>query len=366
MDLVEGLKNAGIEIDEILSTVYKKYHDYAVNEAESEMGPFTSSSYFPRPRVKEPQMGAFTYTYAAERNEFAIVTVGRSSGEGGDRAFEDFNINADELDMLKQTYEAFHNKGKKVIVILNVGGVIETGPIQKYSDAVLLAWQPGMEAGNSIADVLTGKTSPSGKLTMTWPEALADVPSTKNFPNGFTWRDEIFGKKEDNNKLPNIGETKYEEGLNVGYRYFQTEGKKTAYPFGFGMTFTQFEYSGAVIKLKNGVYTASVTVKNTGKRGGREAVQLYVSAPKGKLVKPVYELKAFGKTKELQPGESQTITMTFSNYDLASYDESQQAFVTDEGIYTARFAASADDIRQNVDFKVKDQAVKCHDVLKMK
>lgn len=366
VDLVEGLKNAGIAIDDTLSTVYKKYRDYAVNEAEAEMGPFTSSGYFPRPRVKEPQMGVFTYTYAAERNEFAIVTVGRSSGEGGDRAFEDFNINEDELDMLKQTYEAFHKKGKKVIVILNVGGVVETGPIQKYSDAVLLAWQPGMEAGNSIADVLTGKASPSGKLTMTWPEALADVPSTKNFPNGFTWRDEIFSKKEEINKLPHLGETKYEEGLNVGYRYFQTEGKKTAYPFGFGMTYTQFEYSDAVIKLKDGNYTASVTVKNTGKRAGREAVQLYVSAPKGKLVKPVYELKAFGKTKELQPGESQKITMTFSNYDLASYDESQQAFVTDEGIYTARFAASAADIRQNVDFKVKDQTVKCHDVLKMK
>ncbi|WP_348822312.1 glycoside hydrolase family 3 C-terminal domain-containing protein [Flavobacterium aestuarii] len=365
VDLVEGLKKAGLVIDDTLNTVYKKYHDYALNEAESEMGPFTSSSYFPRPRVKEPQMGVFTYTYAAERNEFAIVTVGRSSGEGGDRAFEDFTINPDELDMLKQTYEAFHNKGKKVIVILNVGGVIETGPIQKYSDAVLLAWQPGMEAGNSIADVLTGKASPSGKLTMTWPEALADVPSTKNFPNGFTWRDEIFGNKDQINKLPNLGETKYEEGLNIGYRYFQTEGKKTAYPFGFGMTYTQFEYSGAEIKLKDGIYTASITVKNTGKRTGREAVQLYVSAPKGKLVKPAYELKAFGKTKELQPGESQKITMSFSNYDLASYDESQQAFVTDEGIYTARFAASAADIRQNVDFKAKAQIVKCHDVLKM-
>lgn len=365
VDLVEGFKNAGLIIDDTLNTVYTKYRDYALNEAESEMGPLTVSSYFPRPRVKEPQMGVFTYTHAAERNQFAIVTVGRSSGEGGDRAFEDFSVNSDELDMLKQTYEAFHKKGKKVIVILNVGGVIETGPIQKYSDAILLAWQPGMEAGNSIADVLTGKTAPSGKLTMTWPEALADVPSTKNFPDGFTWRDEMFLKKDQINKMPNLGETRYEEGLNVGYRYFQTEGKKTAYPFGFGLTYTQFEYSEAKITSKSGIYTATITVKNSGKRAGREAVQLYVSAPKGRQIKPIYELKTFGKTKELQPGESQNITMSFSNYDLASYDESQQAFVTDQGTYTARFAASAADIRQNVDFKAKAQTVKCHDVLKM-
>lgn len=364
VDLVEGLKNVGIRIDDTLTTVYSKYRDYAHHEAEAEMGGFTVSSYFPRPRVKEPQMGIFTYTHAAERNQFAIVTVGRSSGEGGDRAFEDFNINEDELDMLKQTYEAFHKKGKKVIVILNVGGVIETAPIQKYSDAILLAWQPGMEAGNSIADVLTGKTSPSGKLTMTWPEALADVPSTKNFPNGFTWRDEIFMKQDEISKMPNLGQTKYEEGLNVGYRYFQTAGKKTSYPFGFGMTYTQFEYSNASVKMKNGLYTATVTVKNIGKNNGREVVQLYITAPSGKLIKPAYELKAFGKTKELLPGESQKIDMTFTNYDLASYDESQQAFVTDEGVYIARFSASADDIRQNVNFKAKAQTVKCHDVLK--
>ena len=310
-------------------------------------------------------MGIFTYTNAAERNEFAIVTVGRSSGEGSDRAFDDFDINADELDMLKQTYEAFHKQGKKVIVILNVGGVIESAPIQKYADAILLAWQPGMEAGNSIADVLIGKASPSGKLTMTWPVALADVPSIKNFPNGFTWRDEIFIKQADISKMPNLGNTKYEEGLNVGYRYFQTVGKKVAYPFGFGMTYTQFEYSGAEIQKKGDKYMALVTVKNVGKHSGKEAVQLYVTAPKGKLEKPVYELKGFVKTKELQPGESQKVVMTFTNYDLASYDESQQAFVTDAGIYTARFAASAADIRQNVDFKAKAQTVKCHDALKM-
>ena len=365
IDLVEGLNNVGLIIDDTLNTVYGSYREYAKHAAESEMGELTDNSYFPRSRIKEPQMGKYTYLTAANRNEFAIVTVGRSSGEGNDRTSEDFNINPDELDMLKQTYEAFHNQGKKVIVILNVGGVIETAPIQQYADAILLAWQPGQEAGNSIADVLTGKANPSGKLPMTWPVALADIPSTKNFPDGFNWRDEFVMSREEINSLPHLGETNYEEGMNVGYRYFQTAGKEVSYPFGYGLSYTQFEYSDAKIQKKGDKYIASVVVKNIGDRAGKEVVQVYVTAPEGKLEKPAIELKAFGKTKELQPGESQRVDMTFTNYDLASYDESQQAFVTDPGIYIARFASSATDIKQNVEFKGKAQTVKCHDALKM-
>lgn len=364
IDLLKGLDNAGMIIDDTLKTVYAKYKEYAHHEAESEMGTFTTNGYFPRPRVKEPSMGEYTYINAADRNEIAIVTVGRSSGEGCDRTFEDFNINSDEMDMLEQTYKAFHNKGKKVIVILNVGGVIETAPIQKYADAILLAWQPGMEAGNSIADVLIGKSYPSGKLTMTWPIKLTDVPSTKNFPNGFNWRDEIFKKQDDINKIPNLGETRYEEGINVGYRYFQTAGKEVSYPFGFGLGYTKFEYSDAKVQRKGDRYIATVTVKNVGNSKGKEAVQLYVTAPAGELDKPAFELKAFAKTHELQPGESQQIKMTFTNYDLASYDEKSSSFVTDKGTYIARFAASAADIRQNVEFKVSAGIVKCHDVMK--
>ena len=366
VDLVEGLNNAGIIIDDTLNTVYSKYREYAHHAAESEMGELTSNSYFPRSRIKEPQMNDYTYIHAADRSDFAIVTVGRSSGEGSDRASEDFNINPDELDMLKQTYEAFNKRGKKVIVILNVGGVIETAPIQKYADAILLAWQPGLEAGNSIVDVLTGKSTPSGKLPMTWPVTLTDIPSTKNFPDGFTWREEMMMSHEDINKLPHLGETNYEEGMDVGYRYFQTSNKEVSYPFGFGMSYTDFEYSDAKIQRKGDKYIASVVVKNTGDYPGKEAVQLYITAPEGDLVKPVYELKAFGKTKELQPGQSQRVIMEFTNYDLASYDESKQAYVTDAGNYVARFASSAADIRQNVDFKAKAQVVKCHDVLGMK
>jgi beta-glucosidase len=365
IDLLQGLHQGGFSIDETLKKVYTSYKSYAHEEAEAEMGPFKESSYFPRPRVKEPQLGSYAYACAADSNDIAIVTIGRSSGEGCDRTFSDFNVNPDELEMLEQTSKAFHAKGKKVVAILNVGGVIETSPIQKYADAILLAWQPGMEAGNSITDVLTGKSYPSGKLTMTWPVQLTDVPSTKNFPNGFNWRDEIFMKPDQINKLPNVGTTVYEEGLNVGYRYFQTAGKAVSYPFGFGMGYTTFEYSHAKIQKKGKSYIASVIVKNTGDAKGKETVELYVTAPKGKLEKPAIELKAFAKTRELNPGESQEVKMTFTNYDLASYDESQQAFVTDAGTYTGRFAASATDIRQNVTFKADAGLVKCHDALKV-
>ena len=131
------------------------------------------------------------------------------------------------------------------------------------------------------------------------------------------------------------------------------------------MSYTQFEYSDAKIQKKGDKYIASIKVTNTGNNAGKEVVQLYVTAPDGKLEKPIYELKAFNKTGELQPGESQTVNMTFTNYDLASYDEDQQAFVTDAGNYTARFGSSAAEIKQNVDFKGKAQTAKCHNVLQM-
>ena len=171
--------------------------------------------------------------------------------------------------MLKQTYEAFHKTGKKVIVILNVGGVIETAPIQDYADAILLAWQPGLEAGNSIVDVLTGQSTPSGKLPMTWPIALDNIPSTKNFPDGFTWREEMLMSPAEICKLPNLGNTRYEEGLNVGYRFFQTANKEVSYPFGFGMSYTNFKYSDAKVQRRGDKYIASVTITNTGNYSGK-------------------------------------------------------------------------------------------------
>ena len=364
IDLVKGLDNAGFVINDTLRGVYQKYKEFALLEAEAEMGYLSTNSFFPRPRVKEPQLGKNTYMFAAQNNDLAIVTVGRSSGEFGDRTFEDFDINEDEEAMLKNTYEAFHQQGKPVVVILNVGGAVNTEDVKPFADAILLAWQPGMEAGNSIADVLTGKANPSGKLTVTFPCDIEDVPANKNFPRDITFWDEFKMNDEMKKATPNVAETRYEEGLNVGYRYYQTEGKSVSYPFGYGLSYTTFEYSKPKVSKKGKEYVAAITVKNTGSVAGKEAVQLYITAPKSKLQKPAIELKAFGKTRELKPGESQQLLLTFSGYDLASYDTDQQAWVTDGGEYTAKFAASAEDIRQTVKFKAKAEIVKCHDVMK--
>lgn len=363
VDLKAGLTNAGFKMDQIITDVYEKYKDYGLLELEAEMGIYRGSSFHPRPRMKEPQLGQNVYRFAAEKNDIAIVTIGRSSGEVEDRKFSDFTINPDEKALLAAVCHEFHKLNKKVIVILNVGGVIETSLLSEMADAILLAWQPGMEGGNAIADVLTGKTYPSGKLSVTFPVKLEDVPATKNFPKDYTiWTDKEMSKAR-KAMFPNFAETIYEEDLNVGYRYFQTENKPVSFPFGFGMGYTTFEYSNASVKKKGNDYVATVMVKNTGSYAGKEVVQLYISAPKGTLKKPAYELKAYAKTRELQPGESQQLEMTFSNYDLASYDEMQQAWVTDGGQYTAHFAASAADLRQHATFNAKQQVVKCHNVL---
>lgn len=366
VDLLQGLEQAGFQLDSALVDVYRKYCTFSHAEAECEMGALTDNSYFPRPRVAEPSLGRYAYENSAFNNDIAFVTIGRKSGEGGDRLFKDFDIYPDEIEMLKGISKAFHDQGKKVVAILNVGGVIETAPIQEYCDAILLTWQPGLEAGNSVADVITGKTYPSGKLPMTWPVKLTDVPSTANFPDNFDWRDDFVMTPEQVDATPNLGTTNYEEGLDVGYRYFSSKNVPVSYPFGFGQSYTTFEYSQPAITRKGDKYVATVNVTNTGTRPGREVVQLYVTAPESNLEKPAMELRAYGKTRELAPGESQTLQLTFTNYDLASFDPDKQAFVTDPGTYKAHFAASAADIRHSVDFTAKAATHKVTPALLMK
>ena len=240
-----------------------------------------------------------------------------------------------------------------------MGNVIETASWKGKPDAILLAWQPGQEGGNSVVDVLTGKANPSGKLSMTWPISLLDVPSSLNFPNVRTAGRAMNGKREF------IDYTRHAEGLNVGYRYFNTAGKEVSYPFGYGLSYTTFSYGKPVVKATKDGFEASVTVTNTGQVAGKEAVELYVTAPKGGLEKPARELKSFAKTKELQPGESQTLTMNVSNYYLASYNEATQSWETAAGNYTVSFGASVEDIRGTATYKLsKPQSVKCHDVMK--
>ena len=285
----------------------------------------------------------------------AIITIGRQAGEGIDRDIDtEFNLIPEERDLIVDVCNAFHAEGKPVIVIINSGSVIETASWSGYPDAILCAWQPGMEGGNSIADLLTGKVNPSGKLTMTWPIAATDHASTKNFPGNI---DDYSFKMMVGSKMPLPGHayTNHEEDIYVGYRFFDTFSREVAYPFGFGLSYTTFELSKPVIKAKGkDAVEVSVIVKNTGSVAGKEVAQVYVQAPKGRLEKPAQELKAFAKTRELQPGESQTLTMTIPVRDLASFDEANSQWLSEAGTYMFRIGFSSRDIKATLPLSLKE------------
>ena len=294
----------------------------------------------------------------------AIITIGRQAGEGIDRDIEtEFNLIPEERALIVDVCNAFHAAGKPVIVIINSGSVIETASWSGYPDAILCAWQPGMEGGNSIADLLTGKVNPSGKLTMTWPIAATDHASTKNFPGNI---DPYTFEMMVGNRMPIPGHayTNHEEDIYVGYRYFDTFNREVAYPFGFGLSYTTFEFSKPMVKAKGkDAVEVSITVKNTGAVAGKEIAQVYVQAPKGRLEKPAQELKAFAKTLELQPGESQTLTMTIPVRDLASFDEAGSQWLAETGTYTFRIGASSRDIKASLPLALKEYTEKTTNAL---
>ena len=215
-----------------------------------------------------------------------------------------------------------------------------------------------------MVDVLSGKQSPSGKFTMTWPVNFTDAYSSRNFPIDEDPKIDMTNQGQKGNKK-NVDYTDYEEDVYVGYRYFDSFDVPVSYPFGYGLSYTTFEYSDAKIAEKDNAYEVTVTVKNTGSHEGKEVVELYVSAPDNKAAnKPVKELKAYAKTKQLKPGESETVTMTVKASDLASFDESASAWVVAEGEYKFLVATSAQDIKATLTANAKASQVKAHDVMK--
>ena len=352
VDMVKGLGNAGIKTTESLTNIYQKYVEFAKLKFETDRSPAKWFQSLVMGQQKYPEIDFSIYSFQKEvpNADAAIITLGRQAGEGIDREIEgEFNLSEQERQMVIQVSQAFHQADKPVIIIINSGSVIETASWKNYADAILVAWQPGMEGGNSVADILTGKANPSGKLTMTWPIDVADHPSTKNFPNASV---DIFTYTSAGNRMPGYQFTNHEEDIYVGYRYFDSFQKNVSYPFGYGLSYTTFAYNKPSVKKSGEQIEVSITVKNTGKVAGKEAVQVYVAAPKGNLEKPAKELKAFGKTRELQPGESQTLRMTLQRRDLASFDEEQSAWIVDAGTYQFLIAASATDIRATASLKV--------------
>ena len=294
----------------------------------------------------------------------AIITIGRQAGEGIDRDIEtEFNLIPEELSLIKDVCNAFHQAGKPVVVIINSGSVIETASWSSYPDAILCAWQPGMEGGNSIADLLTGKVNPSGKLTMTWPLAATDHPSTKGYPGTMDFYTYEVTRGY-TGQVQGYDYTNHDEDIYVGYRYFDTFQRNVAYPFGFGLSYTTFEMTKPVVKAKGkDAVEVSITVKNSGSVAGKEVAQVYVQAPKGRLEKPAQELKAFAKTRELQPGESQVLTMTIPVRDLASFDEANSQWLSEAGTYTFRIGASSRDIKATVSLPLKEYTEKTSNAL---
>lgn len=366
IDLMQGLNDVGLSITEGLKDMYVKYKAY--QEAKMENDRELEGWNWGKGKIRLPELpvSKTAIEKQAKEADLAILTIGRQAGEGGDRKIEnDFNLTDTERKLLDDLCDTFHAEGKKVVVIINTGGVIETASWKSLPDAILLAWQPGQEGGNSVADVLIGKAAPSGKLTMTFPVAVMDHPSSLDYPINLknVAPHPLFPTKPEPQR--NVDYTLHSEGINIGYRYFNTTGKEVSYPFGYGLSYTSFAYSKPMVKADKDGFKASITVTNTGKNSGKEVVQLYVAAPKGSVEKPANELKAFAKTKLLQPGESETLAFEVGNYDLASFHEENQMWVSDKGDYTIKFAASVEDIRATGNYKlVNDFTQKVHDVLK--
>lgn len=343
VSLIDGLTNSGFSIDKELEGLYKPF---MATQKEIETKRREKEGLLATPkRLPELALNAEIVQNKANTSELALITIGRNAGEGDDRKVdEDFNLAQDEINLINTVSTAFHAKGKKVVVVLNIGGVIETASWKDKVDAILLPWQPGQEGGNSVADVFSGKVTPSGKLTMTFPVKYEDTPSAKNW----------IGTPAENPTS-----VTYEEGVYVGYRYFNTFKVKPSYEFGYGLSYTTFDVSNLKLSSKTfaNKITATVTVKNTGKIAGKQVVELYLSAPAKMIDKPTEELKAFGKTNLLQPGESQTIVLTLNPKDLASFIPKKNAWIAEAGSYKVAIGTSSLDIKQSASFTLSKEKI---------
>ena len=290
----EGLAAAGLVLNEQLASIYREW------EKENPFDVGGGWAKEPWAQVEMPLTDAVA-EQAAQDSEAAIVIIGRTAGEEKDNANveESYLLSQTERQMLSLVTAHFD----KVIVILNVGNIIDMKWVAEYDPAaVLYVWQGGQEGGNSVADVIVGNVSPSGHLTDTIAYSVEDYPSHP-----------YFGNRDKNC---------YTEDIYVGYRYFCTFAQdKVLYPFGYGLSYTSFSYTDCSADRNGDAVTVCLTVTNTGAYAGKEVVQVYLQAPQGKLGKPERVLAAFAKTKALAPGEAQKVTMTFSLSDHASFDD---------------------------------------------
>ncbi len=350
----EGLRNAGFKLDQSLEKLYTGYAAFISEDLKYNHKVNVHVGDAQKPELEiTPELIKNT----ALNNDIAFVTLGRISGEARDRILKrDFLFQENEIKLLETVCEEYHAAGKKVVVLLNICGPVETASWSYLPDAILCTWLPGEEGGNAIADVLTGKVNPSGRLPMTFPIDYFDAAGAEDFPYDFhsdRANESVVHPERRGIPLMNVAYTDYTEGIYVGYRYFCTQNKPVAYPFGYGLSYTSFEYSAASARIAGDNLIASVTVRNTGTVAGKEAVGLYVAAPLGNFKdKPARELREFGKTRLLQPGESQTLTFTVPVRQLASFNSAKSRWETARGIYKAFFGADATNPEAEAAFRV--------------
>jgi beta-glucosidase len=358
VSMADGLKNAGYSVSGSLKNEYSAY----LKEAHANQPKGAFSFMMGTPVFPEMDVKVATIRKLAGETDAAIITLGRNAGEGRDRKAEpgDFYLTPAEKSLIRNVSQEFRAKNKKTIVILNIGGPIEIASWRDLPDAILLAWQPGQETGNAIADVLSGKVNPSGRLATTFPVSYNDVPSAKNFP-GREFPDQMSPEMQSvpdfMRKIP--AEVVYEEDIYVGYRYYNTFNVPVAYEFGYGISYTTFEYNR--LQLSSNEFTdqvnVTVTVANSGDVPGREVVQIYLSCPAGKLEKPSEELVAFGKTIMLNPGQSQALTFIITKNDLASFDEATSSWIAEPGTYEVKTGPSSRNVKLTGTFSLGNELV---------
>jgi len=348
VSIYEGLKERGVVVDEELAGIYRrvlpigwiehyrKARERAMTEGSGvEVGwlllDFVDSAlnYF-QTFISEDFLGEEVVEKAAEKNDVAVITISRISGEGFDRlpVKGDFYLRDDERNLISAVSKAFRRRGKKVVVILNVPSPIEIASWRDLVDAILVIWMPGQEAGRAVADLLTGRATPSGKLPTTWPRDLYENPAMKTWP----------GEPKENPVR-----VVYEEGIYVGYRYYDTFGVEPAHEFGYGLSYTKFEYRDLKVFREGDEVIVEFIIRNVGSYPGKEIAQVYVRAPRGRIDKPFQELKGFHKTKLLAPGEEERVAVKIPVRYLASFDGSK--WVVERGVYEIRVGSSSRDIR---------------------
>jgi beta-glucosidase len=352
VSLVQALEERGFDIDAELRAAYESHlADYEAGLPEKE------GFWMLQPPAPEHELGAELIARKAESADVALITIGRKSGEFQDRPLAgDFYLTGAEKALVADVSKAFQSRGKLAVVILNIGNVIEMASWRYAPNAILVPWQGGQESGNAVVDLLLGDINPSGKLPTTFPLSYDDTPTAANFP-GVATSDEVITLLGIFTAQPS--RVDYVEGIYVGYRYYDTAGVAVAYPFGYGLSYTTFDYADASIsadEFDEGVSLA-VRVSNSGSVPGQEVVQLYLSAPSGALNKPAQELRGFAKTRLLAPGESQTLTFELGARDLSSFDDGRRAWIAAAGTYEARIGASSRDIRATLSFKLPEERV---------